>query len=296
MNDKAINNLGFIFKESYDDADSFLKNITYGGELYDYFFTGDFVFRGHKSISYKLIPSVLRDNCTEIRHANFRSPNMSTTDREQLAYEFDILRSFYLKCDELGLYLPDNKRLRSGQFSFDDNGTITKDGIWLPEDLYDITALAQHYGLPTRLLDWSYEITIAIFFAISELIKEDSYNENDFIYISSVGASAVKLNELYMQTIQQLKNYILSGEINAVVVYHLNRLCRNDVIAMELKELFIDNKVQLHIKEPSINLLNIDGSVNSGAELCFALFATMNKQNAIELKAKTLTSAQEYIA
>ena len=107
MNDNRTNNLGFIFEESYENADSFLKDITYGGELYDYFFTGDFVFRGHKSISYKLIPSVLRDNCTEIRHACLRSPNVLTTDREQIAYEFDILRSFYLKCDELGLYLPD---------------------------------------------------------------------------------------------------------------------------------------------------------------------------------------------
>ena len=101
MNDIRINNLGFIFEESYENADSFLKDITYGGELYDYFFTGDFVYRGHKSNSYKLIPSVLRDNCTEIRHASFRSPNVSTTDREQLAYEFYILRSFYLKWDEL---------------------------------------------------------------------------------------------------------------------------------------------------------------------------------------------------
>lgn len=114
------------------------------------------------------------------------------------------------------------------------------------------------------------------------------YNEKDFIYISSVSASAVKLNSLYMQMIEKLKNYILSGEINAVVVYHLNRLCRNDVIAMELKQLLIDNNVQLHVKEPTISLLNIDGSVNSGAELCFSLFATLNKQNAIELKAKTL--------
>lgn len=114
------------------------------------------------------------------------------------------------------------------------------------------------------------------------------YNEKDFIYISSVGASAVKLNTLYQQTIQQLKDYILSGEISAVVVYHLNRLCRNDVIAMELKQLLIENNVQLHVKEPTISLLNVDGSVNSGAELCFSLFATLNKQNAQELKAKTL--------
>lgn len=114
------------------------------------------------------------------------------------------------------------------------------------------------------------------------------YNEKDCIYISSVGASAVKLNTLYMQSIQQLKDYILSGEINAVVVYHLNRLCRNDVIAMEIKQLLIENNVQLHVKEPTISLLNVDGSVNSGAELCFSLFATLNKQNAIELKTKTL--------
>lgn len=114
------------------------------------------------------------------------------------------------------------------------------------------------------------------------------YNEKDFIYISSIGASAVKLNTLYQQTIQQLKDYILSGEISAVVVYHLNRLCRNDVIAMELKQLLIENNVQLHVKEPTISLLNVDGSVNSGAELCFSLFATLNKQNAIELKTKTL--------
>lgn len=114
------------------------------------------------------------------------------------------------------------------------------------------------------------------------------YNENDFIYISSVGASAVKLNELYNRTIEQLKNYILSGEVNAVICWHINRIARNDVIAMELKEFFITNNIQLHIKEPNINLLNIDGSVNSGAELAFSLFATMAKQNAIEIKQKTL--------
>ena len=114
------------------------------------------------------------------------------------------------------------------------------------------------------------------------------YNENDFIYISSVGASAVKLNELYLQTIQQLKNYIQSGEVNAVICWHLNRLCRNDIVAMELKQLFIDSRVNLHVKEPNINLLNVDGTVDSAAELCFSLFATMSKQNAIEIKQKTL--------
>lgn len=38
MNDNRTNNLGLIFEESYENADSFLKDITYGGELYDYLY------------------------------------------------------------------------------------------------------------------------------------------------------------------------------------------------------------------------------------------------------------------
>jgi hypothetical protein len=37
------------FEESYEDSDSFLKDITYGGKFYNKFIVGDFVFRGHQS-------------------------------------------------------------------------------------------------------------------------------------------------------------------------------------------------------------------------------------------------------
>lgn len=112
------------------------------------------------------------------------------------------------------------------------------------------------------------------------------YNETNFIYIGSVGASAVKMNSIYIKDIEQLYLLLNSGSVCAVVCWHLNRLARNDVKAMEIKEMLIKTNTQLHIKEPSITLFNSNGDVDSGAELCFSIFATMSKQQAIELKAK----------
>lgn len=114
------------------------------------------------------------------------------------------------------------------------------------------------------------------------------YKEEQFIVIAKCGASAVKLNPLYQQTIDELYNTIIEKDVEAVVVYHLNRLARNGVVAMQIKEFLVEHKTQLHVKEPAIRLLQNDGSVDSGASLCFALFAEMSQQQASEFKAKTI--------
>lgn len=114
------------------------------------------------------------------------------------------------------------------------------------------------------------------------------YKEEQFVVIAKCGASAVKLNPLYQQTIDELYKTIIEKDVEAVVVYHLNRLARNGVVAMQIKEFLVEHKTQLHVKEPSIKLLQNDGSVDSGASLCFALFAEMSQQQASELKAKTI--------
>ena len=112
----------------------------------------------------------------------------------------------------------------------------------------------------------------------------DGYNKSDLIIIEGVGASAIKLNDVYLAEIDNLYNTIQNDtSINAVYAWEISRIGRNEEKLMQIKNFLIAHKVQLVIKNPSLRLLNNDGSVNNGVELAFSLFATMSKQE-MEIK------------
>ena len=83
--------------------------------------------------------------------------------------------NFYKLADQRGLEVPISSAVRAHLASdFDFHRDITLHGkeIWIPEDLLETVALAQHYGIPTRLLDWSYDINIALYFAFHGALEK----------------------------------------------------------------------------------------------------------------------------
>lgn len=117
-----------------------------------------------------------------------------------------------------------------------------------------------------------------------EYAMADGYKKNELIIIEGVGASAIKLNKLYLAEIENLYQTIQNDtSINAVYAWEISRIGRNEEKLMQIKNFLISHKIQLVIKNPSLRLLNNDGSVNNGVELAFSLFATMSKQE-MEIK------------
>lgn len=159
----------------YTNVDNFLKDVSYGGKLYKLFIHGHFAYRGHASNQYKLIPTALRPESRK-RFNKFAlcGENEKIEDLEyfQILKENQILRDFYKMCDRHGLVIENIDRIRSTFLDKVDLPTMMTSESWLPKELWALASLAQHYGLPTRLLDWTHDIFIALFFAIEDYLEE----------------------------------------------------------------------------------------------------------------------------
>lgn len=124
------------------------------------------VFRGHSDDKYELVPAALRKTPeAEIGYSFTPKKGRLQTNQEQIDAEFQRIHEFYWSIDKQGVMIPGESNLLrtpAGWEKFE--GNIQKEG-WPIGDLLPLLAIAQHYGIHTRLLDWSDRPLVAAFFS-----------------------------------------------------------------------------------------------------------------------------------
>lgn len=139
----------------------------------------DWIYRGESSAHYTLLPSALRKEGRNKLQLFTRVKNTSGLVYAAAEEEFSAVVGFYESANYQGLYVPNIKTLqthygilRHFAFDFIQNKKIN------PE-YYELTSLAQHYGIPTRFLDWTHEFYVAFFFAFRNAVYKTYKNINE---------------------------------------------------------------------------------------------------------------------
>ena len=241
--------MDYINVIKYDDCKIFLNDILPGNKLWRDI--SHCIFRGESNSNYKLLPGVLRDNVAErFKNLSFKFDSQaSESEYAFIGQEIDLLKKFYKIANENGRYVP---TIDSFNQDYDDDMPLIDRNLlggenWPSPKFLDLICLAQHHGIPTRLIDWTYNVYVALYFASLSATTKNIMSGYITIYALSPTMLKYVLDRNY-----KLKFYVAPYCTNE------NIKLQNGILSYyEIENIFSKNiRSQLVNKEPHDILLS----------------------------------------